>query len=136
MKQFLFALDDQYKKDDMINFIFTEWGYQKQECTSPVLKMYLKPYDNYAAFGSIEKIYEWKNPNYCDSLEYYSEGHLILNFWRMPDFPDQYRSCTVPGEYKIFASSDNGENIESVGSFTCQRDMLEGEPQPWMELPD
>ena len=54
----------------------------------------------------------------------------------MPDIPPQFQSCTVPGEYKIFASSIDGEIPEPVGSFTCQSEMLEGEPQPWMELPE
>ncbi|MFB5606189.1 MAG: hypothetical protein ACE5R7_07870, partial [Nitrosarchaeum sp.] len=59
LEQFIFSNKQNYEKDDLINFIFVEWGYQPQKCTSPKVEVYLRPYDNY---DKIEKISEWQKP--------------------------------------------------------------------------
>ena len=57
LEQFILFTDKQnYEKDDLINFVFVEWGYQPEECTSPKVEVSIRPYENY---DSIEKISEW-----------------------------------------------------------------------------
>lgn len=138
VEQFSFGLKPDYEEGEEISFVFAEWGFQEQPCTLPHLKMYLRSYDNYSA---IQKIHEWKaKPHPCPSPSPETEGSVILNYWRMSDmgFSDdfEYKLCTTPGEYKIFASSDEDEKLEHIGAFTCMRDSFTDKTQPWTDLPE
>lgn len=136
LEQFiLFTNKQNYEKDDLINFVFVEWGYQQQECTSPKVEVYLRPYENY---DKIEKISEWQKSEEdgCYSIDYDSDGYLIMNAWPMPGIFEPHETCTIPGEYRITASNLKDESKKQWGYYTCQQEKLVGEPQPWMELPN
>ena len=134
LEQFiLFPNDQNYEKDDLVNFVLVEWGYQPEECTSPKVEVYLRPYENYE---SIEKISEWQKPDEeCRTVDSDSDGHLIMNSWSMPGIFDPHETCTIPGEYRVVASNLKDESKKEYGYYTCQKERLVGEPQPWMELP-
>jgi len=134
LEQFIFSNKQNYEKDDLINFIFAEWGYQQQECTSPKVEVYLRPYENY---DSIEKISEWqKSEEECHSISSDLNGYLIVNIRHMPGIFEPHETCTIPGEYRIIASNLEDESKKEYGYYTCQKEKLVGEPQPWMELPE
>ena len=136
LEQFIFFTNNQnYEKDDLINFIFVEWGYLSEECTSPKVEVYLRPYDNY---DSIVKISEWQKSGEdgCHSIDSDSEGYLIVNIRHIPGIFAPHESCTIPGEYRIVASNLEEESKKEYGYYTCQKEKLVGEPQPWMELPE
>jgi hypothetical protein len=133
LEQFIFSNKQNYEKDDLINFIVVEWGYQPQKCTYPKVEVYLRPYDNY---DKIEKISEWQKPDdACFSISSDSDGYLIMNLWPMPIF-EPYQTCTIPGEYRVVASNLEDESKKEFGYYTCQKEKLVGLPQPWMELPE
>ncbi len=134
LEQFIISNKQNYEKDDLIHFVFAEWGYQQQECTSPKIEVYLRPYENY---GSIEKISEWqKSEEKCHSIDSDSDGYLIVNIRHMPGIFEPHDTCTIPGEYRIVASNLKDESKKEYGYYTCQQEKLIGEPQPWMELPE
>lgn len=134
LEQFiLFTNNQNYEKDDLINFVFVEWGYQPEECTSTKVEVYLRPYENY---DSIEKISEWQKPDEeCIAIDSDSDGYLIMNVWPMPGVFEPHETCSIPGEYRIIASNLEDESKKEHGYYTCQQEKLVGEPQPWMELP-
>ncbi len=135
LEQFiLFPNKQNYEKDDLISFIFAEWGYQPQKCTYPKVEVYLRPYDNY---DKIEKIGEWQKPDdVCFSIDSDSDGYLIMTRWSMPGIFEPYQICTIPGEYRVVASNIQDESKKEIGYYTCQKEKLVGLPQPWMELPE
>ena len=134
LEQFIFSNKQNYEKDDLINFIFVEWGYQPQECTYPKVEVYLRPYDNY---DKIEKISEWQKPeDSCFSIDSDSNGYLIMNLVNMPGIFEPHETCTIQGEYRIVASNLEDESKKEFGYYTCQKEKLIGLPQPWMELPE
>lgn len=133
LEQFLYLKKQNYEKDDLINFILVEWGYQSQECTSPKVEVYLRPYENYE---SIEKISEWQKPDEeCIPIDSDSDGYLIMNAWPMPGIFEPHETCSIPGEYRIITSNLKDESKKEWGYYTCQQEKLVGEPQPWMEFP-
>ena len=135
LEQFIFFPNDQnYEKDDLINFVLVEWGYQSEECTSPEVEVYLRPYENYE---SIEKISEWQkhDEEECITIDSDSDGYLIMNAWHMPGIFEPYETCSIPGEYRVVVSNLKDESKKEYGYYTCQKEKLVGEPQPWMELP-
>lgn len=135
LEQFIvFTNKQNYEKDDEIHFIFAEWGYQPQECTAPKVEVYLRPYDNY---DKIEKISEWqKTEEECYSIDFNSDGYLITNIRHMPGIFEPHETCTIPGEYRVVASNLEDKSKKEYGYYTCQREKLVGEPQPWMKLPE
>lgn len=134
LEQFIaFPNKQNYEKDDLINFVLVEWGYQPQECTYSKVEVYLRPYDNY---DKIEKISEWQKPDdMCFTISSYSDGYLIMDLWNSPGIFEPYETCTIPGEYRIVASNLEEESKKEYGYYTCQKEKLVGEAQPWMELP-
>jgi hypothetical protein len=134
LEQFVFFPREQdFEKDDLINFVLVEWGYQPEKCTSSKVEVYLRPYENY---NSIEKISEWQKPDEeCRTIDSDSDGHLIVNTWPMPGIFDPHETCTIPGEYRVVASNIEEEYKKEYGYYTCQKEKLIGEAQPWMELP-
>ena len=133
LEQFIISNKQNYEKDELINFVFVEWRYQSQECTSPKVEMYLRPYENY---DSIEKINEWqKSEEECYSIDSDSDGYLIANVWHIGLF-ELSETCTIPGEYRVVASNLKDESKKEYGYYTCQKEKLVGEPQPWMEIPE
>jgi len=134
LEQFIFSNKQNYEKDDLIHFVFAEWGYQPQECTSSKVEVYLRSYENY---DKIEKISEWqKSEKECYSIDSDSNGYLIVNIRHMPGIFEPHDTCTIPGEYRVVVSNLEDESKKEWGYYTCQKDKLAGEPQPWMELPE
>lgn len=135
LEQFIvFTNKQNYEKDDEIHFVFAEWGYQQQECTSPKVEVYFRHYDNY---DKIEKISEWQKSEEdgCYSIDSDSNGYLIVNIRHMPGIFAPHETCIIPGEYRIVGSNLADESKKEYGYYTCQQEKLVGEPQPWMELP-
>ena len=134
LEQFIISNKQTYEKNDPILFVFAEWGYLQQECTYPKVEVYLRSYENY---DKIKKISEWqKSENECYSISSDSDGHLIVNIRHMPGIFEPYDTCIIPGEYRVIASNLEDESKKAFGYYTCQREKLVGEPQPWMELPE
>ena len=134
LEQFIHTNKQNYEKDKLMNFIYGEWGFQSTENTSPTVTVYFRSYDNY---DRIEKINEWQKPK--DSAFFVSpdsDGYLIMDLQGMPPAAGIHETCTIPGEYRVSASNPDDESKVEWGYFTCQKDKLVGESQPWMELPE
>lgn len=134
LEQFIHTNKQNYEKDKLMNFIYGEWGFQSTENTSPTVTVYFRSYDNY---DKIEKINEWKKPK--DSAFFVSpdsDGYLIMDLQGMPPAAGMHETCIIPGEYRVSVSNPDDESKVEWGYFTCQKDKLVGESQPWMELPE
>jgi len=133
LEQFITPNKQNYEKNDSMKFVFVEWGYQPQECTFPKIEVYFRSYDNY---NSIEKTNEWQRTKEGGHSIYSdSDGYLIANDWPIGIF-DLAETCTIPGEYRVVASNIQDESKKEFGYYTCQKEKLDGMPQPWMELPE
>ena len=131
LEQFILPNKQNFEKGELINFVYVGWGYQPQECTSPKVEVFFKPYEN----GKIEKFGQWQKPkDNCFSIASDSDGYLIVDAWPNTGISPPHEICTIPGEYRVAASTLEDESKVEWGYFTCQKDKLVGEPQPWMEL--
>ena len=136
LEQFIVPNKQNFEKDDIINFIVVQWGYQPEKCLSYSIKAYFKPYENYDPFYA-EKISEWENAQECGSvISSDSNGYIVVNMEPMPGIPEEHQTCINPGEYRILVRNLKDEPQVEWGHYTCQRDKLIGEPQPWMEIPE
>lgn len=134
LEQFIHTIKQNYEKDQLMNFIYGEWGFQPTENTSPKVTVYFRSYDNY---DKIEKINEWHKPK--DSaflMSPDSDGYLVMDLQGMSPAIGIHETCTIPGEYRVSASNLDYKSKVEWGYFTCQKDELVGEPQPWMDLPE
>lgn len=61
-------------------------------------------------------------------------GYLIVDAWLNIGITPLHEICIIPGEYRVAASKTLRTNPGGVGYFTCQKDKLIGEPQPWMVI--
>ncbi|MGY5148319.1 MAG: hypothetical protein ACW9W4_10015 [Candidatus Nitrosopumilus sp. bin_7KS] len=59
-----------------------------------------------------------------------------MNTNPLPGILEEHLTCNNPGEYRILVRNLNDEPQVEWGYYTCQRDKLVGEPQPWMEIPE
>ena len=133
LEQYIHTFDQDYNKDELINFTLVEWGYQQQECTFPKVEVYLRPYENY---NSIEKISEWEKPkDNCFSIDSDENGYVIVYVRSMSGMSEQHETCTIPGEYRISVTNLKDTPDVEWGYFTCQKDKLVGNSEPWMDLP-
>ena len=136
LEQFVIPNKQNFEKDNVINFVVGQWGYQPEKCLSYSVKGYFKPYANYDPFY-VEKISEWEDKQECSSvINSDSNGFVIVNVNPMPGIPEEHQICNNPGEYRILLRNLNDEPQVEWGYYTCQRDKLVGEPQPWMEIPE
>ena len=136
LEQFVIPNKPNFDKNQVINFIVGHWGYQPEKCISYDVKGYFKPYENYDPFYA-EKISESENAQECDSvISSDSNGYLIVNMNPMPGIPEEHQTCNNPGEYRILLRNLNDEAQVEWGYYTCQRDKLVGDPQPWMAIPE
>ena len=135
LEQFIHPIKQNYEKDKLMNFIYGEWGFQPTENTSPKVTVYFRSYENY---DKIEKINEWQKPKDDASIaiSHDPDGFLLMGLHGMPPATGIHEACVIPGEYRVSASNPNDESKVEWGYFTCQRDKLVGEAQPWMELPE
>ena len=134
LEQFIIPNKQNFEKGQVIHFIFGEWGFQPTENTSSKVTVYFRSYDNY---DKIEKINEWKKPNdstYLSSPD--SDGYLMIDFHGMAPTIGTHEECVIPGEYRVSASNSGDKSKLEWGYFTCQRDKLVGEAQPWIEIPE
>lgn len=134
LEQFIHTFKENYEKDRLMSFIYGEWGYQPTENTSAEVVVYFRSYEDY---DHIEKINEWHKPK--DSAFFVSpdsEGYFVIDLNGMPPSVGIHETCIIPGEYRVSASNPDDESKVEWGYFTCQRDKLVGEPQPWMDLPE
>ena len=134
LEQFIHPIKQNYEKDKLMNFIYGEWGFQPTENTSPKVTVYFRSYENY---DKIEKINEWQKPKDDASIAISgdSDGFLLMGLHGMPPATGIHEACVIPGEYRVSASNPYDVSKMEWGYFTCQKDKLAGEPQPWMELP-
>ncbi len=135
LEQFIYSNKQNYEKDKLMNFIFGEWGYQPKNYTSSKVEVYFRSYDNY---DKIEKINEWQKPKDFGVflLTSDSDGYLMMDLHGMPPATGIHETCTIPGEYRVAASNLEDGSKKEYGYFTCQKEKLVGNPQPWMELPE
>ena len=137
LEQFVIPTNQNFEEGQVINFIVGQWGYQSEECTSYRITGYFKSYSDYENPFNIEKIFEWENTEECfHIISSDSNGYLIVNLKSGIGLPEEHQTCVNPGEYRIHVRNlENTPHVES-GYYTCQRDKLMGEPQPWMQLPE
>lgn len=136
LEQFVILNKQNFEKDELINFVVVQWGYQPEKCISYDVKGYFKPYENYDPFY-VEKISEWEDTQECTSvITSDSNGYVIVNMNPVPGIPEEHLICNNPGEYRILVRNLDDESQVEWGYYTCQRDKLVGEPQPWMEIPE
>lgn len=135
LEQFIIPNKQNFEKDELINFVYGEWGHQPKENTSVKIDVYFRSYDNY---DKIEKIKEWQKPkdDTVFAITPDSDGYLLMDLWGMPPATGVHETCVIPGEYRVAASNIGDKSKVEWGYFTCQRDKLVGEPQPWMEIPE
>jgi len=135
LEQFIILNKQNYEKGELINFVYGEWGYQPKENTSPKVDVYFRSYDDY---DKIEKINEWQKPKDQDvfAISPDSDGYLMMDLWGMSPATGTHETCTIPGEYRVAASNPDDKSKVEWGYFTCQKEKLVGESQPWMELPE
>lgn len=134
LEQFVHIFQENYEKDRLMHFVYGEWGYQPTENTSAEVAAYFRSYDNY---DMIEKINEWQKPK--DSailMSPDSDGYFVIDLHGMSPAIGIHETCVIPGEYRISATTPDDESKVVWGYFTCQKDKLVGEPQPWMDLPE
>ena len=136
LEQFVVPNKQNFKKDEVINFVVGQWGYQPEKCVSYIVKGYFKPYHNYEDPFYVEKISQWESTECNRIISSDSNGHVIVNMQPMPGIPEEHQTCGTPGEYRILVQNPKDETHVEWGYYTCQRDKLVGEPQPWMELPE
>ena len=133
LEQYILTFDQNYSKNELINFALVEWGYQETECTYPKVESFFMPYETKV----VKKIGTWEKPNGdCYSLESVENGYLIMDVTSMPAFTGLPETCTIPGEYQISVRNLKDTPDVEWGYFTCQSDKRVGLPQPWMEYPD
>lgn len=131
LEQYIHTFDQNYEKDELVNFALVEWGYQETDCTYPKVELYFMPYETKA----IEKIGEWEKPNdNCFSIDSDENGYVIADVWHVPGIFEPHEICTIPGEYRISVTNLKDTPDIEWGYFTCQKDMLVGNPEPWMDL--
>ena len=132
LEQYIHTFDQDYEKDELINFVLVEWGYQETDCTYPKIELYFMPYET----KEIEKIGKWEKPNdSCFSIDSDEDGYVITNVWHAPGIFEPHETCTIPGEYRISVTNLKDTPDVEWGYFTCQKDKIVDEPQPWMDLP-
>jgi len=136
LEPFVIPNKHNFEKDEVMNFVVGQWGYQPEKCISYSVQGYFKPYENYDPFY-IEKISVIEVAQECDSvISSDSNGYIIVNMQPIPGIPEDHQTCTNPGEYRILVRNLKDEPQVEWGYYTCQRDKLVGEPQPWMEIPE
>ena len=135
LEQFIHPIKQNYEKDQLMNFIYGEWGFQPTENISPKVTVYFRSYENY---DKIEKINEWQKPKNDASIaiSHDSDGFLLMRLHGMSPATGTHETCVVPGEYGVSASNPYDESKVAWGYFTCQNNEIVGEPQPWMEIPE
>lgn len=138
LEQFILSNKQNFEKDEVMNFIVVQWGYQPQECSYSQVIGYFKPYSNYEDYFYAEKISEWEKPKDLCRPAIYSDsnGYVIVDMRSVPGIPDEHQTCNEPGEYRILVRNLKDKSQVQWGYYTCQRDKLAGEPQPWMSLPE
>ena len=131
LEQYIHTFDKNYERDELVNFTLVEWGYRETDCTYPKVELYFMPYETKA----IEKIGQWEKPHdNCFSIDSDGNGYVIADVWPVPGIFEPHEICTIPGEYRI--SVTNLKDMPDVewGYFTCQKDILVDNPEPWMDL--